>query len=110
MNVPATRKRRRGRRWRKPTATPAATSSGCAARAVVQGDLAKVYRPGPGDPPRPYGELLDRLGAYEPLTALTWLAGHGCEAERELDDAEAVVLTYQDSPARAAMLATLRRL
>src|SRR5258708_3903304 len=61
-------------------------------------------------PPRPSAELLDRRGAYEPRTALTWLAGHGCEGERELDDAEAVVLTYQDSPARAAMLATLRRL
>jgi hypothetical protein len=64
----------------------------------------------PGDPQPPYGELIDRLGAYEPLTALTWLAGHGCEAERELGDAEALVRTYQDSLARAAMLATLGRL
>jgi hypothetical protein len=94
-----------------PVLDLAATAPLCgAALAVVQGDLTKVYRPGPGDPPRPYGELLDRLGAYEPLTALTWLAGHGCEAERELDDAEALALSYQDSPARAAMLATLRGL
>ena len=50
------------------------------------------------------------LGAYEPLTALVWLAGHGCDAEAELSEAEAVIRTYQDSPARVAMLATLARL
>jgi hypothetical protein len=94
-----------------PVLDLAATAPLCsAALAVVRGDVAKVYRPRPGDPQPPYGELIDRLGAYEPLTALTWLAGHGCEAERELGDAEALVRTYQDSPARAAMLATLGRL
>ena len=75
----------------------------------VYGDIVKVYRP-KADDPRPYSELLERLGAYEPLTALTWLAGHGCEAEPELTDAEAMVRTYQDSPARAAMLTTLAQL
>jgi hypothetical protein len=75
-----------------PVLDLAATAPLCgAALAVVQGDLAKVYRPRVGDPPRPYSELLERLGAYEPLSALTWLAGHGCEAERELADAEALV-------------------
>lgn len=75
----------------------------------VHGDLAKVYRPTPDDPRR-YSELLDRLGAYEPLTALVWLAGHGCEAEPELSEAEEVIGSYQDSPQRAAMLATLDKL
>ncbi len=80
-----------------------------AALAQVDGDLMKVYRP-KADDPRSYSELLERLGAYEPLTALVWVAGHGCEAEPELSEAEELVGTYQDSPARAAMLATLERL
>ena len=80
-----------------------------AALSQVHGDLAKVLRP-KADDPRRYSELLDRLGAYEPLTALVWLAGHGCDAEAELSEAEAVIRTYQDSPARAAMLATLAKL
>ncbi len=75
----------------------------------VYGDVMKVYRP-KADDPRPYSELLRRLGAYEPLTALVWLAEHGCEAEPELSEAEELVGTYQDSPARAAMLTTLERL
>ncbi len=80
-----------------------------AALAQVDGDLMKVYRP-KADDPRPYSELLERLGAYEPLTALVWVGGHGCEAEPELSEAEELVRTYQDSPARIAMLATLERL
>jgi hypothetical protein len=80
-----------------------------AALAQVRGDLMKVYRPR-ADDPRPYRELLDRLGVYEPLTALQWLAGHGCNAEAELSEAEVVVRTYQDSPDRAAMLAKLAQL
>ena len=75
----------------------------------IHGDIAAVYRP-KSDDPRPYSELLDRLGAYEPLTALAWAAGHGCEAEPELSEAEEVILSYQDSPARAAMLARLEKL
>jgi len=80
-----------------------------AALSQVHGDLAKALRPKPDDPRR-YSELLDRLGAYEPLTALVWLAGHGCEAEPELSEAEELILAYQDSPARVAMLATLEKL
>lgn len=80
-----------------------------AALAQVHGDFAKVYRP-KDDDQRPYSELLERLGAYEPLTALVWLAGHGCEAEPELSEAEELIFTYQDSPARIAMLVTLERL
>ena len=75
----------------------------------IAGDVAKVYRPN-ADDPRPYSELLERLGAYEPLTALVWVAGHGCQAEPELSEAEELVRTYTDSQARAAMLATLERL
>jgi len=44
------------------------------------------------------------------LTALAWAAGHGCEAEPELSEAEELIRTYQDSPTRAAMLATLDKL
>ena len=80
-----------------------------AALTQVHGDFEKVLRP-KADDPRRYSELLDRLGAYEPLTALVWLAGHGCDAEAELSEAEAVIRTYQDLPARVAMLATLARL
>jgi hypothetical protein len=76
---------------------------------VREDDLDKVYRPTVDDP-RPYSELLERLGAGEPLTALQWLAGHGCDAEAELGEAEQVVRAYQDSPARQAMLASLAAL
>jgi hypothetical protein len=69
----------------------------------------KVYRP-KADDPRPYSKLPERLGAYEPLTALLWVAGHGCEAEPELSEAEGLVRTFQASLARAVMLATSERL
>jgi hypothetical protein len=79
------------------------------ALAQVHGDFSKVLRPR-ADDPRPYSELLDRLGAYDPMTALKWLAAHGCDAEAELSEAEGVVRTYQDSPDRAAALAALAQL
>ncbi len=81
-----------------------------AALTQIHGDMAKVYRPKADDRPRPYSELLEQLGAYEPLTALVWAAGRGCEAELELSEAEELIRTYQDSPARAAVLATLEKL
>jgi hypothetical protein len=80
-----------------------------AALAHVGDDLDHVYRP-PADNPLPYRELPERLGAGEPLTALQWLAGHGCDAEAELGEAEQVVRAYQDSPERQAMLASLAAL
>jgi len=86
--------------------TPALCTAGLA---QIRNDLAKVYRPTAADP-RPYRELLDRLGAYQPLTALQWLAGHGCNAEPELTEAETVIRTYQDSAGRTAMLEALGRL
>ena len=64
----------------------------------------------PPDNPLPYRELPARLGAGAPLTALQWLAGHGCDAEGELAQAEEVVRAYQDSPERQAMLASLAAL
>jgi hypothetical protein len=72
--------------------------------------FAKVYRPGPNDEPRPYSELLERLGNGEQLPDLIWLAGHGCEAGPELGEAIALVNAYRDSPGKAEMLAELMRL
>jgi hypothetical protein len=76
----------------------------------LHGQFAKVYRPGPNDEPRPYSELLERLGNGEQLRDLIWLARHGCDAGPELSEAVALVNAYQDSPGKAEMLATLTRL
>jgi hypothetical protein len=76
----------------------------------LHGQFAKVYRPGPNDEPRPYSELLERLGNGEQLPDLIWLAGHGCAAGVELSEAVALVNAYQDSPGKAEMLATLTQL
>lgn len=73
----------------------------------LRGQLASIYRPAAADEPRPYSELLQRLGTGEQLPALIWLARHGCAAETELNDAVTLVSAYQDSPDRAKMLATL---
>jgi hypothetical protein len=88
-----------------------ATMPLCAnALSQLHGEFTKVYRPGPNDEPRPYSELLERLGNGEQLPDLIWLAGHGCEAEPELSEAMALVNAYQDSPGRTEMLAELTRL
>ena len=50
------------------------------------------------------------LGVHAPLTALAWLAQNGCDADATLTEAESLIRTYQDSPARAAMLDNLARL
>jgi hypothetical protein len=76
----------------------------------LHGQFTKVYRPGPNDEPRPYSELLERLGNGEQLPDLIWLAGHGCDAGPELTEAVALVNAYRDSPGRAEMLAELTRL
>jgi hypothetical protein len=76
----------------------------------LHGQFTKVYRPGANDEPRPYSELLERLGNGEQLPDLIWLAGHGCAAEPELSEAVALVNAYRDSPGRAEMLVTLTRL
>ncbi|HKD77351.1 MAG TPA: hypothetical protein VKB76_17735, partial [Ktedonobacterales bacterium] len=67
------------------------------------------YRPRPDDR-EPYDQLLSRLGTAQPLSALQWVAAHGCDADGMLDEAAALVGTYQDSPDRSAMLATLAQL
>ncbi len=81
-----------------------------AALTVLHGRFEKIYRPKPDDP-RSYDELLGRLsfGGAE-LPALISLARSGCDASAELGDADALVRAYQDSPDRAAMLATLTQL
>lgn len=71
--------------------------------------LAQIYRPRPDDP-EPYDQLLSRLGTAAPLSALQWLAAHGCDADGMLDEAAALVGTYQDLPDRSAELANLARL
>lgn len=103
-----------GARWKLlhylPLLDLEATAPLCAAAAkVIFAEFAPIYRPR-GDDPRPYSELLERLGGSEPLPALIWLAQHGCDVDVELKEADALVRTYQDSPARAAMLATLNGL
>jgi hypothetical protein len=76
----------------------------------LHGQFVKTYRPGPNDEPRPYSELLGRLGNGEQLATLIWLAGHGCEAKPELGEAIALVSAYGNAPGQAAMLAELTRL
>ena len=56
---------------------------------------------------QPYAELPERLGVGNPLESLKWFAAHGCGAQKQLSAAEFLVQGYQDSPARAAMLAAL---
>jgi len=76
----------------------------------LHGQLTQVYRPGANDEPRPYSELLERLGNGNQLPDLIWLARHGCAAGQELGEAIAAVNAYRDSPGRAEMLATLTQL
>jgi hypothetical protein len=52
--------------------------------------------------------LADGAGSRgRPLEALAWLAGHGCDTDTAVSEAEALVRAYQDSPGRTAMLARL---
>jgi hypothetical protein len=93
-----------------PALDLAATEPLCAASLkVLHERVSQIYRPRPDDP-RSYDELLSRLGADQPLTALQWLASHGCRADAVLGEAADLVRTYQDSPARTSMLAGLEQL
>jgi hypothetical protein len=76
---------------------------------ALRAELATIYRPG-GNDPRPYRELLDRLGNGGQLQDLQWLADHDCAAGAELTEAETLVRAYPDSPDRAAMLDALAHL
>jgi hypothetical protein len=44
------------------------------------------------------------------LPDLIWLAGHGCAAGPELNEALTLVNAYRDSPGRTEMLAALTQL
>ncbi len=87
-------------------ATPALCES---AEQALHGQLEKIHRPDKDDP-RPYEELLDRLGNGAQFSALEWLADHGCPADAVLSEAESLVGAYDDSPERTAMLYTLKHL
>ena len=87
-------------------ATPALCG---AAMPAVYTPLTSVERPA-SDDPRPYAVLLQQMGGDAPLVALQWLASRGCDAGAAVEEAEALVRAYQDSPERAAMLANLSRL
>jgi hypothetical protein len=80
-----------------------------AALSEIGKNLAEVYRP-TADNPLPFSELGERLGAGEPLVALQWLAGHGCDANAQLSAAEEVIAAYQPSPERETMAAALAKL
>jgi hypothetical protein len=84
-------------------ATPALCGE---AQVELHRELARIHRPKP-DQPMLYKELLDRLGTGDQFGAVIWLASHGCDAEVGLSEAEDLIKTYQDSPARTAMLARL---
>ena len=87
-----------------------ATPALCAAALKEQfRELAPVYRPR-ADDPRSYRELVERLGGGNPFAALMWLAGHGCNADAELSQAEEIIRAYQDSTRRTAMLDELAQL
>jgi hypothetical protein len=86
-----------------------ATPALCAAALKEQfRELMPVYRPTSNDP-RPYRELLEKIGGDGAFDTLIWLAAHGCDAEPELKQAEDLIRSYQDSPRRAAMLAALEQ-
>ncbi len=84
-------------------ATPALCA---AALREVYRELTEIYRPTTDDP-RPYRELLERMGTGKPLEALIWLAEHGCDTEAAVSEARDLVSAYGDLPQRAAMLTTL---
>jgi hypothetical protein len=80
-----------------------------AALRQVHRELSGIYRP-KRDDPRPYSELLERMGNGHPLRALEWLHQHSCDTRTELGEAEELVGAYQDSPGWAAMLSRLGEL
>ena len=75
-------------------ATPALCA---AALREVYRELTEIYRPTTDDP-RPYRELLERMGTGKPLEALIWLAEHGCDTEAAVSEARDLVSAYGDSP------------
>lgn len=103
-----------GSNWRALEVMPAldleATPALCAAaQTVVLNQFARIYRP-TADDPRPYNELLQRLGRGNYFSALIWLASRGCDTEAGLTAAESLIQTYQPSPRRESLLANLAQL
>jgi hypothetical protein len=84
-------------------ATPALCAS---AEGALHKYLMKIHHP-EADDLRPYSELLERMGRSYQFSEYVWLASHGCDADAALSEAEELIHSYQDSPARAAMLAKL---
>ena len=87
-------------------ATPALCAAGLA---YVRPVLAQIYRP-KADEPRSFDQLEFAFGIDQPLTNLLWLASKGCEADAALDEAEALVRAYGDTPSRELMLARIAAL
>lgn len=71
--------------------------------------FAGTYRPPAGDG-RPYDDLLGRLGRGDQLNALIWLASQGCNADAELNEAEALIKAYAPSPDSGLMLGRIEAL
>jgi hypothetical protein len=72
---------------------------------LVDREFGQAFRPTREDP-TPFEDLMRGAGGTT-VTALVWLASHGCDAGRELADAAAIVGAYQDSPRRTTMLANI---
>ena len=80
-----------------------------AALGNLRKQFAGIYRP-KSDDPRPYQELLGRLGRGEQLSALIWLASNGCEAQAELREAISLIKAYRPSPDSGLMVGRLEAL
>jgi hypothetical protein len=87
-------------------ATPELCRAGLA---WVEHELASAYRPTP-DNPLPYSDLVERLGIGHPLMAVQWFALQGCDAEKELSEAESLIRAYGEAPQRTEILAALASL
>jgi hypothetical protein len=87
-------------------ATPALCAS---AQAALHRYLVRIHHP-KADDSRPYSELLQRMGRSDRFSEYIWLASHSCDADASLSEAEDLISAYQDSPARAEMLAKLASL
>ena len=68
--------------------------------AWVEHEFANTYRPTP-DNPLPYSDLVERLGIGHPLMAVQWFALQGCDAEKEVSEAELLIRAYGEAPQRA---------
>ena len=80
-----------------------------AALARLHDAFSQAFHPKPEDH-QSFDALLGRLGVGDPLTALLWLAEHGCNADAVIGEAMDLVRAHDGSPERAAMLARLEQL